>query len=265
MKFITGFFMAWGCFSRIPCPYKKWDEEARDYMLTCLPLIGLIHGVVLWGLYLALHQWLQIPNLLTAVLLALAIPGLAGFIHVDGYMDCCDAIFSQRDLAERQRILKDSSVGAFAVIGLVALFMIQAAAMYVAIDRVELAPVLIMIPVISRALSAEAVFSKRPLTHSQYNRNGGELDPLKKKSRALAQSIMTIIVILLILAFFAIFDRANILKLVTNYDIILVAELIAHLIACGAARKNLGGMSGDISGFAITISEAVAVLAMALV
>lgn len=34
-------------------------------------------------------------------------------------MDCCDAILSRRDLRERQRILKDSTCGAFRVIALV--------------------------------------------------------------------------------------------------------------------------------------------------
>ena len=26
MRYIKGFLMAWGCFCRIPCPYRGWEE-----------------------------------------------------------------------------------------------------------------------------------------------------------------------------------------------------------------------------------------------
>ena len=34
MKYIRGFLMAWGCFCRIPCPYRKWNEDDRYAMLN---------------------------------------------------------------------------------------------------------------------------------------------------------------------------------------------------------------------------------------
>ena len=44
--FIYGFFMAWGMFLAIPCPFRRWDEAARGRMLGFLPLIGLIVGAI---------------------------------------------------------------------------------------------------------------------------------------------------------------------------------------------------------------------------
>ena len=38
--------MAWGMFLAIPCPCKRWDERARQKMLVCLPLVGLVVGGV---------------------------------------------------------------------------------------------------------------------------------------------------------------------------------------------------------------------------
>ena len=35
---------------------------------------------------------------------------------LDGFMDCTDSIMSRRDLEERQRIMKDPTVGSFAVV-----------------------------------------------------------------------------------------------------------------------------------------------------
>ena len=49
-------------------------------------------------------------------------------MHMDGFMDVNDAIMSRRPLEDRLRILKDSTVGAFAVITVMFLVL----AMYVA-------------------------------------------------------------------------------------------------------------------------------------
>ena len=51
---IYGFFMAWGMFLAIPCPFPRWREEARVQMSACLPLIGGMLGglwaLLAWGL-----------------------------------------------------------------------------------------------------------------------------------------------------------------------------------------------------------------------
>lgn len=64
---------------------------------------------------------------LRAVLLAAAPWLVTGFLHLDGYMDVCDALLSRRDLTTRQKILKDSHCGAFAVICMVLLAACQCA------------------------------------------------------------------------------------------------------------------------------------------
>lgn len=70
----------------------------------------------LWALAAyALGSFDRLPALRAAVLAALPFL-LTGFLHLDGFMDCCDAILSRRDLPTRQKILKDSHVGSFAVV-----------------------------------------------------------------------------------------------------------------------------------------------------
>ena len=123
-SWIYGFFMTWGMFLVIPCPVRRWDENARGKMMVCLPFIGAVVGglwaLAAWGL-----GYLSCPGPVRALVLA-AVPWLAtGFLHLDGYMDVCDAVLSRRDLATRQKILKDSHCGAFAVISLGLLFMAQ--------------------------------------------------------------------------------------------------------------------------------------------
>lgn len=118
--FIYGFFMAWGMFLAIPCPFRRWDEAARGRMLGFLPLIGLIVGAI-WAAVARLCTALNLPSAVRALILC-AFPWLVtGFLHLDGFMDVCDAVLSRCDLETRQRILKDSHCGSFAVICMILL------------------------------------------------------------------------------------------------------------------------------------------------
>ena len=118
MKYITAFFMAWGNFITLPCPYKKWDSKLLNMMLMFLPAIGAVIGA-LWVIVIELMLWFGVPDQVTAFAAVFFLFAICGFMHLDGFMDCNDAILSRRPLEERQRILKDSNVGAFAVVSVV--------------------------------------------------------------------------------------------------------------------------------------------------
>lgn len=163
---ITAFFMAWGMFLSIPCPCKIWDEKARPWQLVYLPVAGLLVGA-LWALAAyALGSFDRLPALRAAVLAALPFL-LTGFLHLDGFMDCCDAILSRRDLPTRQKILKDSHVGSFAVVCTIFL-MLAAFAAFWDFDAKEGWQGLLLLPVFSRFASSFCVFACRPMQTSQY-------------------------------------------------------------------------------------------------
>ena len=96
-------------------------------------------------------------------------------MHLDGYMDVCDAVLSRRELATRQRILKDSHCGAFAVIGMVLLALCQWS-VFLSGSAGESLWGLLLIPVATRACAGLAVLKLRPMGTSQYaamGRHGG--------------------------------------------------------------------------------------------
>ena len=127
-------------------------------MLVCMPLVGLLAGGVWAGAWLLLRG---APGPVRAAVCA-AVPWLVtGFMHLDGYMDVCDAVLSRRDLATRQRILKDSHCGAFAVICMVLLAMGQWSLFLAAEDVSWLA--LLLIPAATRACAGLAVLGLRPM------------------------------------------------------------------------------------------------------
>lgn len=237
---ITAFFMAWGMFLSVPCPLKIWDEKARPWQLVYLPLVGLVVGAI-WALAAWLFGlWGTLPALCAAVLSMLPFL-LTGFIHLDGFMDCCDAILSRRDLATRQKILKDSHVGSFSVVCTIFL-MLGAFAAFRDFDMKNGWQGLILIPVFSRFSSSVCVFSCKPMQTSQYA-SGFEAAQNRRQLTALV-----VLNVLAILAGLGLLDHAW-------FTISAAGAEALALLFSAAARKNLGGMSGDISGFSLTLGE----------
>jgi adenosylcobinamide-GDP ribazoletransferase len=97
------------------------------------------------------------------------VPFLAtGFLHLDGYMDTSDAVLSRRPPEEKQRILKDPHTGAFAVIMLAVLFIMQFAAVFAIVERGQYLVLLITIPVISRCCAALSILCLKIMPQSSY-------------------------------------------------------------------------------------------------
>lgn len=226
-QWIDGFFMAWGMFLAIPCPARRWNEQARGRMLLCLPLIGLVVGGVWAGVSL-----LPLPAPLRAALLTLAPWLTTGFLHLDGYMDLCDAVLSRRDLDTRRKILKDSHCGAFSVICMVLLALVQWSLFLSAEGG---SPVgLLCVPVAVRACAAVAVGTLRPMHGSQYaamQHGRGWIVPC-------VFLLLSVGLPLLLCGSFAPLGAAA-----------------GYWLAALYGFRQMDGMSGDISGFALTLGE----------
>lgn len=240
-RFWNAFCMCYGMFTALPCPYRPWDEDARDMMLVCLPIVGAVIGL-LWAALGALGMaWLSPP--LRAALIA-ALPWLlTGFIHLDGYMDTCDAILSWRPLEQRLRILKDVHTGAFAVVGMGLLMMFSYAAAS-GLDWIDLRA-LLFVPVISRCCSALCVLSLKPLGHSEYAKTDGKA----------AQRIAIIAMGLIAVLACALWLKA--------LAIALLAEIGVYAAAMAWAHHTLKGVSGDVAGFALSAAECAALMVLA--
>lgn len=243
---VTSFFMAWGMFWIVPCPVKWWDERGRVGMLLFLPVVGLLIGLV-W----AICVWLReryLPGPLGAALVAVIPFILSGFIHLDGYMDCSDAVLSRRDLETRRKILKDSHVGSFAVVALIIMFLLEYAAFSgEALERkVWLLPFVCAVP---RSCSVCAVSFFRPIPGSSYEKMFSNGVPLNAKICAVSTTLLlTLIPVFL-------FGKAGFCALV---------GAAASLLTISYIRHDLQGMSGDVSGAGITVGELCALAALTI-
>lgn len=242
--YFHAFAMCQSMFCAIPFPGNLWDEKARDKMLLFLPIVGLEMGAI-WAILAWLCGLFQLHVPVKGLILAVYPYLAAGFIHLDGYMDVTDAVKSCRSLERRREILKDSHVGAFAVIGIGLLLLAQFAFLASVPERADYR-ILLFVPAVSRCGSSLAVTMLKPMDTSQY--------AAQKKPRSHV-AVLAAMTVLFVAAGFLLCGR---------YGCVLLGGLAGYGLALRKAYKSLEGMNGDISGYALTISElcAVAVLAV---
>ncbi len=234
-KWFIGFSMCRSMFCAVPTCLHAWDDDCRDRMLMCLPLVGAELGLVWYALtYLSFR--LGLPDLIRGLLVGLCMYVLTGFIHLDGFMDVVDAVRSYRPLAQRREILKDSHVGSFSVI---AVCMLLISSVCAGASLKALSPALIFVPMVSRCCSCIAVMALKSMSSSQYAGLGRHTSELVG---------MNIILLLLIFAGLALCKTAG---------FSLIAVTVSYGLFLRRGYKSLDGMNGDISGYAQSISELV--------
>lgn len=237
-KLFHAFFMSLSTFSIIPPLYRGWDEDAKKYMIIMIPFIGAIIG----GLYYLLHFLITLINLPIYVnaLLYVVFPLLiTGCIHFDGYLDVVDAKKSYRGLDEKIQILKDPHVGSFAVIFGI-LLTLSAYALFLSLKEDTNYLFLIFIPIISRSMSGLMLTTFKPLNVSQYNN-------VDSKGFKIFKIIYFSVIILAMLALMYVF--------IGLYALIGVGVVLIHFLACISSYISFKGINGDVSGYAISISE----------
>ena len=111
------------------------------------PLVGLALGAILAGLDFAARQ--ALPSPVVGALLVVALLVLTRAIHMEGFLDACDGLFGGYSQAERLEILRDTHVGAFAVVGGVGLLMLKWTALVGISDEIR-AGLLTTFPCMSR-------------------------------------------------------------------------------------------------------------------
>ena len=242
--------MAISMFTIIPNRKLKWDEDCVKHIMKSYPIIGLIIGVI-WYSVFRLLNWYGVSSILTAALTMITPFILTGMLHLDGFMDVCDALLSRRDREQKIRILKDPNTGAFSVIALVMLFFVQFASIYTLVERGSDMYILILLPIISRGLMGYLLITKEVLPESS-------LGSYFKKDTGKADRVLLILSIII---------ATGILTYLMSYRGIVISLLslfIAYLSSNNSC-KELGGMSGDTAGYGLVIAEFTGLLIAAMI
>lgn len=245
-----GLNMAISMFTIIPLPKYEWDEKSAKHMMKLYPLIGLIIGSLWYGSAVILSRF-NCPIMLKSAIIMMIPFLLTGFLHLDGFMDLSDALLSGREKEEKIRILKDSRVGAFAVISLGLLLIVQFSAIYSIFSENKSLIFLMIIPILSRALAGYFLISINTISESY-------LGNLFREGTNFIDKVILISVYLII--------SVSITFFINNKLILLpIVMLLVAILIIIKSKKELGGINGDVSGYVLVIVEVIGLVMLALV
>ena len=233
MRIIRSAVIAFSTYSRLPMPQVEWTDENRRYSMCFFPLVGAVIGGLVW-LWLCVCGWLELNALVKGAVGAVIPLLVTGGIHMDGFMDTTDALASWQPREKKLEILKDSHVGAFAVMGCVSYMLLMTA--FLSMAKPQAGAQAAVCFVLSRALSAWAV------TVFKSARPEGMLDKFASASRrrqvsasGLAYALICVIVWCLWEVWLAL--------------ICLAVAALVTLYYRRMAYKQFGGVTGDLAGW----------------
>ena len=243
MVLIETIVVAFSMFSALPMPHVEWNAKNMRFSLCAFPLVGVVIGLA-GSVWWAICSWFSLPSVLRGVGLCLLPVGITGGIHLDGYADTCDALASHAPLEKKQEILKDAHLGTLAVIHLCGYFLASFALWSTLLEWN--ATVIIASFCLSRTLSGLAI-TCFPLAR----------DTGLAHTFAEAADKKTVKKILLgMAAFFAC------VLAICGKGWMMLVFVVTFAYYHRMARKQFGGLSGDLAGWFVQTAELWALIAL---
>ena len=249
---MTGLRSALGFLTILPVAPR--ESSGLSTSRAWFPLTGLFLGLVLalvdllvhWGYPVLTNEPHYFPPLLSAAILVVLLAALTRALHLDGFMDCCDALLGGFNRERRLEILRDSHVGAFAVVGVVSLLLIKVAAI-MALPMAGTFWILLLFPCVSR-WGMLVVLEFFPYVRRQGI--GVPFQPAGGRWQ-LAFGLVVVVIATVVLT-----GPAGLVLLAT-------ATAVALMVG-GWASKLLGGVTGDVYGAVNELVEAWVLLLAAI-
>lgn len=239
MNLAGSLVIAFSMYSRIPMPQVEWTKERMKYAMCFFPLIGIVIGALVYGSSLLLHS---LGFLWAAKLFPIAVPVLiTGGIHMDGFLDVVDARSSHGDKEKMLQIMKDPHTGAFAIIGCCVYFLLYVTA-FGEIDIKYMAAAG-GIFVMTRALSGLAV-----VTFPMAKNSGLAASFSGQADRRVVKYTM----------FFYLAAAEGFIMAAAGNMAGIVAAVVAgltYMYYYRMAKKEFGGITGDLAGYFLQLCE----------
>jgi len=246
MRLALHLFTAVRFLTIVPVPFGR--SQSRDVVgrsQTYFPLVGLGLGLALVGVDQGLERVL--PDAPRAWLVVLALAALSGGMHLDGLADSADGLLGAggRTPEERLAIMRDARVGAYGVLALIAVLFLKWSAL-LSLSHGLRAEALLLAPCLGRAtivVGAWAFPYARPAGLGlAVHQAAGRMSLAAAGAVALAAAG----------------------ALLGWGGLVIALAVIATALAAGAwASRRLGGVTGDVHGALVEVSEAVTLLLVA--
>ncbi|TDU87135.1 cobalamin-5'-phosphate synthase [Kribbella voronezhensis] len=257
-RWSDGCRLAVGTLSVLPAPMPRVvDRTVAGKAMVLAPLVGLLLGGIAAAVVAGVHALQPGAPLLAAVLGVVVLVALSGALHLDGLADTADGLGSRRDRETMLRIMKQSDIGPFGVVAIVAVLLIDVAALTACIQAGFGWQAILIAAVASRLTlpwsCRTTVPSARP-------------DGLGAMVAATVPALAVLITTALALAAVTLTTYAS------RGDVQLVGGAFAVVVAIAVgllmirrARTAFGGITGDTLGATVELALAAALLTLAVV
>ncbi len=202
--------------------------------LLFYPVIGLLIGLILFGLSVAL---IKLPAILLASIVLVIWIWLTGGLHLDGLADTADAwVGGFGDRERTLKIMKDPACGPIGVLSLIIVCLLKFAALYVLIEQ-HLNAFLILVPMLGRNV---ALFLFLTTTYVRDKGLGRSMTDF------LPKAILWIVFVITL----------SLLYLFKWYGlVVLISFLLLLFYLRSLFIKRIGGITGDTIGASIELIE----------
>lgn len=246
MHILRSMCSAFLMYSKIPVPQVEWKEENKRYAFCFFPLIGVVIGAVFLLWCHVCGRW-HAGKVLFAVGGMLIPLVITGGIHLDGFLDVSDARSSYGTREKLLEIMSDSHIGAFAVIHLAALLLVQLGCLTEVHTREQMFLIAIGF-VASRALSGLAAVTFR----------GAKKDgTLQSFARPAYKNVTVAVLGTVALACAAgaciVNWRMGLVSIATGAGTFLYYRIFSY--------RRFGGITGDLAGYFLQIFETMILVA----
>lgn len=218
----------------LPLGRLEGERPARYF-----PLVGWLFGALAVGIAsgaVALDTADGLGALLTAAVIVTSWALLSGFLHLDGLADSADGIGVRGDAERRLGVMRNSSIGAFGVISAVLVLLLQAAAIAVIVESRSWWA-LAAAPVLGRFGASAALTWRKPASAQGLAARYSEMPG-------------AVAVLLLLLPVVALLIMPNPARVAVT-----LAGVVVALLAPGVFTRRLGGITGDVLGATIVLTE----------
>jgi adenosylcobinamide-GDP ribazoletransferase len=253
---ISGLFVAFSMYSAIPVPQVNWEKQTMRWALGFLPLIGVLIGAIEW-FWFAFCMHFGAAGVFYAVIAALIPLAVSGGIHLDGLCDTCDALCSFGDREKRLDILKDPHVGAFGPLWLMAFLLAEVGCFAQIYDRPVLLPLACTGFAFARTMGGRKVVAAPCAKDSGLAHIFAENSDKRAVSRMLLAEFVLFAVLLGLWA-------CRVPHALAAAKVLVIVLVVWYAVHEHISRRVFGGVTGDLAGFCISLSELITLAAAAI-
>jgi len=250
MKAARSLIAALGFLTRLPVSKAKSGVNDISSGLWAFPVVGLIIGLFLSVSSIPLYLFVPLP-LASGILLVLWV-WITGGLHIDGFIDCCDALFSTRPWKDRLEIMKDVAAGSFGVTGAVLFLVVK----YGALASIRPDALLVILPMAAVAGRSAMLFV---MYRYPYARETG-IGKIMKEHVGIREHLVSFCMLIGV-AFAFVFSPCPFY--------LGFASIVATFVFCEIfgfwVMKRIPGFTGDVYGATCELVEALILVLSAII